>query len=225
MPSLGRNSDAPPSREVIGREASLGGRDLLRSARSDDVTAVLSCTGPHIYDEVRMTNGVFVVLHHDDRVAQIAQMLQRRDQPLVVPLMQADGGFVEDVENAHEPRSDLGGKAYSLRFAAGKRCGSAFEREVVQAHVHQKPQAGANLFHDGRTYGGIALGKRQTVEESQGIRGGELADLVDVPAAHRDRQDLGAQAFAGAGGAGNGGEVFLVFLTLGSRTARPCSGP
>ena len=36
-----------------------------------------------------------VVLDHEHRVAQVAQVLQRADQALVVALVQADGRLVE----------------------------------------------------------------------------------------------------------------------------------
>ena len=47
--------------------------------------------------------------------------------------MEADGGFVEDVEDAAQARADLGGEADALAFAAGERGGGAVEREVVEA--------------------------------------------------------------------------------------------
>ena len=73
--------------------------------------------GPHVDDVVGGEHGLLVVLHHDDRVAQVAQPQQGLDQTAVVPLVQADGGLVQDVEHAHQARADLGGQADALRFA------------------------------------------------------------------------------------------------------------
>ena len=47
--------------------------------------------------------------------------------------MEADGGLVEDVEDAAEAGADLRGEADALAFAAGERSGIAIEREVVEA--------------------------------------------------------------------------------------------
>jgi hypothetical protein len=41
------------------------------------------------------------VLHYDDGVPLVSKALERRQQPLVVPLVQADGRFVQYVKHAH----------------------------------------------------------------------------------------------------------------------------
>ena len=51
------------------------------------------------------------------------------DEALVVALVEADGGLVEDVEDAAEAGADLGGEADALAFAAGEGGGGAVERE------------------------------------------------------------------------------------------------
>jgi len=65
-----------------------------------------------------------VVLDHDDRIAEVAQPREGREQLPVVPLVQADGRFVEDVDHAHEAGADLRGEADALGFAAAEalRC-------------------------------------------------------------------------------------------------------
>jgi hypothetical protein len=42
------------------------------------------------------------VLDHEHGVSEVAQPLERRDQLRVVPLVEADRGLVEDVEDADE---------------------------------------------------------------------------------------------------------------------------
>jgi hypothetical protein len=68
--------------------------------------------------------------------------------------VEADGGFVEDVENANEAAADLAGKADALRFAAGERGGSALERQVFEADVLQEAEAASDFFQD---FGGDEL--------------------------------------------------------------------
>ena len=50
---------------------------------------------------------------------------QSLDQPGVVPLVKADGGLIQDVENAGQVGADLSGQADALRLAAGEGAGVA----------------------------------------------------------------------------------------------------
>ena len=70
------------------------------------------------------------------------------EQALVVALVQADGGLVQDVEHAHQAGADLRGQADALRLAAGERGRRAVEREVPQADVDQEAEARADLLQD-----------------------------------------------------------------------------
>ena len=47
------------------------------------------------------------MLDDEHRVAKIAEAEQGLNQPLVVARMQTDTGFIENVENAHQLRTDL----------------------------------------------------------------------------------------------------------------------
>ena len=53
--------------------------------------------------------GYQVVFYDNDRVADVAQLFQRMNEALVVALMQADAGLVEDVEYVDELRTYLRG--------------------------------------------------------------------------------------------------------------------
>ena len=86
-------------------------------------------------------HGVLVMLHHDQRISQIAQALERSQELCVIALMQADGGLVQDIEHAHQAGADLRGQADALCFAAGEGGRRARQREVGQAHAVQKAQA------------------------------------------------------------------------------------
>jgi len=116
---LRRYGDAPPSRQVVPRQRTRGGLDLGRRALGNDMAAVGACARPHVEDVVRRANGLLVVLDHDDRVTQIAQVVQRPKQAGVVALMQADGGLIEDVHHAHQAGADLAGQPDALGLTAG----------------------------------------------------------------------------------------------------------
>ncbi len=66
----------------------------------DDLTAELPGARTDVHDEVGQANGLLVVLDDDDRVTEVAQTLQRRDESTIVTLVQANGGFVQHVEHA-----------------------------------------------------------------------------------------------------------------------------
>ena len=59
------------------------------------------------------------MLDHEQGVSASLQGAQHLEQDPVVARMQADGGFVQDVADALQRRSQLGGEADPLGFAAG----------------------------------------------------------------------------------------------------------
>ena len=79
--------------------------------------------GSQIDHVVGGADRIFIVLDHDHRVAQIAQPPQRAQQALVVALVQADRGLIEDVHDAGEARADLACQADALGLAARERVG------------------------------------------------------------------------------------------------------
>ena len=84
---------------------------------------------------VGFDHGVAIMLDHQHGVAQVAQPLERLEQPLIVALMQSDRGFVQNVEHPDQAGSDLGGQPDALAFAARERCRRTIEGQVVQADV------------------------------------------------------------------------------------------
>jgi len=81
------------------------------------------------------------VFDDENGVAEIAEILEGRDETLVVALMQPDGGLIEDVKDAAEARADLRGEAYALAFAAGEGCGGAVERQIAEAYSVEELEA------------------------------------------------------------------------------------
>ncbi len=93
-----------------------------------------------VNNPIRVTNGLFIVLHNQERIAQIAHALQRADQPHVVALMKANTRLVEHVQHAHQPRANLRRQPNALRLAARKGPRRAMQRQVIQADVDHKTQ-------------------------------------------------------------------------------------
>ena len=67
---------------------------VLEGARTQDVPAFGARARPDVDHHIRVANRVFVVFDDDQRVAEIAQRLQGRQQTVVVALMQADRRLV-----------------------------------------------------------------------------------------------------------------------------------
>ena len=104
--------------------------------------------GANVHDEVRRPHGVLVVLHHNQGVADVPQVLQRPKQLVVVPLVQADGRLVQNVQHPHEGGADLGSQPDALALAAGQGAGGPGQGQIAQAHVRQKLQPGADFLHN-----------------------------------------------------------------------------
>ena len=119
-PALGHLDPARAGQELAGQRVR-DLHDLLRRALGDHVAAVLARARAHVDQVVGGPHRALVVLDHEHGVAEVAQPLQRRDQPLVVALVQADRRLVEDVEHADQRRADLGRQPDPLRLAARQR--------------------------------------------------------------------------------------------------------
>ena len=117
-------------------------------ALGDDLAAVLAGSRAHVDEPVGAAHHLLVVLDDDDGVPEVAQPLERVDQLVVVALVQADRGLVEDVEDADELAPDLRRQAEPLRLAAGQRRRRAVEVEVADADVVEEGQALADLLED-----------------------------------------------------------------------------
>src|SRR5207302_10239042 len=120
---------------------------------------------------LRLTGRTLVVLAHDHRVAEVAELLERCDQPAVVALVQPDRGLVQDVHDPGEPRPYLAREPDALRFPAGERLGVAIERQVVEAHVGKEAQPLDDAPDDPRGHLATPAGEIERTEKLE--RAGE----------------------------------------------------
>ena len=89
-----------------------------RSVRHQ-ISAMASGTGTEVNHVIRAAYGFLVVLDHEHRVAQVAEIFQRGQKAAIVAMMQSDGRFIQHVENASQFRSDLSGQTNALALTAG----------------------------------------------------------------------------------------------------------
>ena len=90
-------------------------------------------------------------------------------QLAVVPLVQADGGLVEDVDDAGQLAADLAGQADALALAAGERRRRPVQGQVAEAHVEQEPQPRADLLQ--QLGGDLGLGALEVELVEEGVGG------------------------------------------------------
>ena len=142
LPAQQGQGDLPAPDQVLPGQA-LGRRhDRRRRALGDHHAAVHPGAGAHVDHVVGGQDRLLVVLDHDHRVAEVAQALERVEQALVVALMQADRGLVQDVEHAGQARADLRGETDALALAARERAGIAGKRQVAETDVLEKARGG-----------------------------------------------------------------------------------
>ena len=132
--------------QVVGGEG-LGGRQPAGRAIEDDLAAPFARARADVDDALGGEHHLRVVLDHHQRIAGVAQPLHDGDDAVHVARVQADGGLIEDEERVDQRGAQCGGEVDALHFAAGERARLAVEREVVQAHVAQEAQPGADLGH------------------------------------------------------------------------------
>src|SRR5277367_6170007 len=97
-----------------------------------------SSAGAHVDQMIGLEHRLAIVLDHQHGVAEFLEALERRQQALIVALMQSDRRLVENVEHANEARTDLRGKADALALAAGETARRAIERQVFEADVGEE---------------------------------------------------------------------------------------
>ena len=217
-PALG-DRDRPLARQVLPGQRLGEPLELLRRPLADDPPAVEPRARTEVDHPVGRPDRLLVVLDHDDGVADVAHRDQRVDQLAVVALVEADRGFVEDVEHAHQLRADLRRELDALRLAARERRRAAGEVEVPDPDVVEEAQPVLDLLEDLSGDLPLARGQLQVLEEGDDVGDRLGGDLVDRAAAHPHRQGLRLQPAAGAGRARLGGHVRLelgpLFRVLG----------
>ena len=75
-------------------------QNLLERPLRNQLPAARAGAGADVEDVVGGADCVLVMLDDDHRVAEIAEIAERLDEAVVVALVQADAGFVENIEHA-----------------------------------------------------------------------------------------------------------------------------
>ena len=81
----------------------------------------LSRARPKVHDEICAANGLFVVLDDQNGIPQIAQLLQRTQQPIVVARMQTDRWLIQHIQYAAQA---------AIQSASPAECAAPLRRKV-----------------------------------------------------------------------------------------------
>ena len=188
LAAAGGHADGLPAGQVRPGQRVGAGQQLGDRAGDHDVAAVLPRPRPDVHHPVRGPDRVLVVLHHDQRVAQVAQPQQGLEQPVVVPLVQPDGRLIQHVEHPDEAGADLGGEPDPLGLAAGQRGRGPVQGQVVEPDVEQEAHPGVDFLHDAHGDLLIPVGQFQGEQQLGQLADGQRAHLGDGAAVHRHRQ-------------------------------------
>ena len=120
--------------------------DLVIRPLGNQFAAVLAGSRPKVENPVRRSHDVRIMLHHQNRIAQIAQPVKNLDQPVRVPRMQPDRRLIQHIQRAHQSRSQRSRQLNALRLSPRERGRKPVQREIFQPHIVQKSQALADLL-------------------------------------------------------------------------------
>ena len=126
LAAFGRHRNLLFSIEVRGRSAPVL-QESFRSRGGNYLSPVSSGSRPDVYDVVGVHHHVFVVLYHDDGVAQITQILQGLDELHIVALVQPNARLIQNIEHPHQLRADLCRQPDALGLATRKGTQRAVE--------------------------------------------------------------------------------------------------
>ena len=116
-PRRHRNRDLPATDTSPVSDAGIR-LNLRQHALGQHLAAKLARARTQVQQVIRRAQHVRIVLHHHNRVPQVAQVLQDPNQPVRVPRMQPDRRLIQHVERAHQLRAQRSRQLNPLRLAA-----------------------------------------------------------------------------------------------------------
>ena len=146
LSALLRHRNPAFARQILSGNGSGICHDLLRRSDGHHLAAVLAGSRPDIHDTVGGKHRILVMLHHQQGIAQIPQSLQGCQQLVVILLVQADAGLIQNIGHANQSRSDLGRETDSLGLSAREGSGGSGEGQVIQSHIHEKSHPAPDLL-------------------------------------------------------------------------------
>ena len=164
--------------QISAGERSLGTHHLPRRSLGGDFAAPVAGAGPEVEKMVGGGDHFAVMLDKDQRVAKVAETIQRSQQPAVVARVQTDGRLVEHVEHAGQSAADLTGKSNALRLAAGQRWCRPAQSQIIQADIDQELQAVRDFAKQLAGHLLLILGQLELLEQLQRLPERQIAQAA-----------------------------------------------
>ena len=178
---------------------------------------MLAGAGSKVDQVVGNANRLFVVLDDDDRVAEVAKVMQRSEQRAVVALMQSDRRLVEHVQHAGQVRANLRGQPDALPLPSRQRRRAAAQRQIADADVVEESEPILNFLEHTAGDEGLALAQIEAVEHVVGFADGQVHVLGNRAALHLHREALRLQPLAMARRARPQRTIHVEVFLLGPR--------
>ena len=86
------------------------------------------------------------MLHDNQGVSEIPQIFECSQKLVIVPLVKADAGFIQNIGHAHQAGTDLGCQADTLCLAAGQGPRCPGQGQIIQSHIDKETDSGFDLL-------------------------------------------------------------------------------
>ena len=196
LPTRLRHLDLQLTAEVHSGDTARILHDLLRRTGRDDLTALRTGARSDVDDVIGGTHGILIMFDDDHGIPEVTKVLQRRNQTIVIPLMQADTRLIEDIGDPDETGADLCREADTLRLTTGKGTGGPAQGQVIETDIQHELNAAPDLLHD--LIRDLMLHRRQPdlFDPVIEVLDGELRRLVDIEISDRYGETRGLQTCA-----------------------------
>jgi hypothetical protein len=165
------------------------------------MTAMNPGAGADIDHVIGPADRVLVMLDDEHRVAEVAQVDEGLEQPLIVALMEPDRRLVQHIEHPGQSRADLRGEPDPLALAARQRARGARQRQIFEPDIVEEFEPVADLLED--AIGDLAILRlelgREPAEPLLGLPDRHRGDLADMQPGDLDGERLRLETIAFAG--------------------------
>ena len=102
LPSLFWYRNFDPAAQVSTCYGLLTLHDILCGSFCNKISAMLTGSRTDIHNPVRFQHGILIMLHHNQRITEISQILQGLQQLVIVSLMQTDTRFIQNISHTNK---------------------------------------------------------------------------------------------------------------------------
>lgn len=180
----------------------------------DEMSSFGTCAWAKLDEVICTAESFLIVLDEDEGVSEVAKMEEEIEKAGVIGGVEADAGFIENIEYARETSTDLGGESGAPGFSARKSVHGAIEGEISETELLKKAEALEDSLAEGfegmggGACWGIELGKPVAgLRDRESAVGGDVVALA-WGAAEGDGEGGESEAFSLAGGAESGAKEF-----------------